>query len=366
MRFFHSYKLLLQLIVILCGAEVVRSCLRCFTTPADRASICQHAVSLGKMGPEECLQRLNLGFDPLNDISLAFSQMDYVRKYLKTFEKEVKKFDKSASAPAWVEQFDQKMAQYVKAVKSRAASYPPAQCSPPCGFLFPGLQKAARAFTCSRCAEEDCQLPVACPIESIKVNELDTTNIYCGASFILPDKLKVVWKYAKNMKVTDSSYFKDIHTGEDLFVMIKPTRVSHKGTYACEIFDEDDDIIIRKFYYLDGKNSKSVLSLQYFVIRHINEYMARSTFGDQMQMEFQRALVEKLPTQEDEEERLQHGPSTTETILSYLKSPISYAIYAGVCFLVIILVVGYLARYSLNVEWRNRKKYSPLTSPPYP
>ncbi|XP_075142269.1 sperm acrosome membrane-associated protein 6-like [Leptodactylus fuscus] len=340
MRFFHSYKLLLQLIVILCGAEVVRSCLRCFTTPADRASICQHAVSLGKMGPEECLQRLNLGFDPLNDISLAFSQMDYVRKYLKTFEKEVKKFDKSASAPAWVEQFDQKMAQYVKAVKSRAASYPPAQCSPPCG-----LQKAARAFTCSRCAEEDCQLPVACPIESIKVNELDTTNIYCGASFILPDKLKVVWKYAKNMKVTDSSYFKDIHTGEDLFVMIKPTRVSHKGTYACEIFDEDDDIIIRKFYYLD---------------------VARSTFGDQMQMEFQRALVEKLPTQEDEEERLQHGPSTTETILSYLKSPISYAIYAGVCFLVIILVVGYLARYSLNVEWRNRKKYSPLTSPPYP
>ncbi|XP_075144226.1 uncharacterized protein LOC142219175 [Leptodactylus fuscus] len=150
------------------------------------------------------------------------------------------------------------------------------------------------------------------------LNELDMTNIYCGASFILPDKLKVVWKYAKNMNVTDLSYFKDIHTGEDLFVLLKPTRVSHKGTYACEIFDEDDDIIIRKFYYL--------------------------LLLDQMQMEFHWASVEKLPAQEDEEERLQHGPSITETILSYLKSPISYAIYAGVCLLVIVLVIGYLAR----------------------
>lgn len=71
MRFLNSYYLLLQMVVFLCGAEVAKSCLKCFTTPADRASICHHAVSLDKMGAEECLQRLHWGFDPLNNITIG-------------------------------------------------------------------------------------------------------------------------------------------------------------------------------------------------------------------------------------------------------------------------------------------------------
>ncbi|XP_040278252.1 sperm acrosome membrane-associated protein 6-like [Bufo bufo] len=335
MRFFTSYYLLLQIIVFLCGAQVATSCLKCFTTPADRASICYHAVSLDKMGAEECLQRLHWGFDPLNNISIAFNQIQNIRKYLKTFEKEVKKIEKLS----WVEQFDKKMAEFVKGVKDRVASHPPLECRPPCG-----LQKAARTFSCSRCAEEDCKIPVTCPLKDIKVEELEETRIWCTASFILPDHPKVVWKYAKNIKKTDLSNFKDFYIGDDLDVHIKPTRVSHKGTYACEIIDQDDDIILRRFFYLDVTQTKSKAV-------------------EEIEAEFNRALAQKLPTQEEEEERIEHGPSTKDIILTFLQSHVSYAIYAAVCCLIVTVLVGFLWRHALSVDW-SKKTSGPRTSFP--
>ncbi|XP_075695106.1 sperm acrosome membrane-associated protein 6-like [Rhinoderma darwinii] len=326
MRFITFYYLRLQIVILLCGAEVVTSCLNCFTTPADRASICQYPVSLKKMEAIDCLQRLHRGFEPLTDTVIAFSQIQRIRLYLKGFEKEVKQISELYFPPSWVEQFEIKIAEFVKGVKDRAASHTAAECKPPCG-----LQKEARVFKCSRCAEEDCQLPVTCPIEEIHVIELEKTIINCGSSFPLPDYATVVWKYAKNMKATDLGYFKDIYSGEDLFVMIEPTRASHKGTYACEVTDEDDDIILRQFYYLDVTPTDT---------REASE----------VERYFRHALESTKIPEEKEEEMVKHVPSTLEKIQTFFQSYILYAIYAGVCCLIVTLLVGALWRYALSVD----------------
>ncbi|XP_075706401.1 sperm acrosome membrane-associated protein 6-like [Rhinoderma darwinii] len=326
MRFKTFYYLRLQIVILLCGAEVVTSCLNCFTTPADRASICHYPVSLKKMEAIDCLQRLHRGFEPLTDTVIAFSQIQRIRLYLKGFEKEVQKISELYFPPSWVEQFEIKIAEFVKGVKDRAASHTAAECKPPCG-----LQKEARVFKCSRCAEEDCKLPVTCPLEEMHVIELEKTIIHCGASFPLPDYATVVWKYAKNMKATDLGYFKDIYSGEDLFVMIEPTRASHTGTYACEVTDEDDDIILRQFYYLDVTPTDT---------REASE----------VERYFRHALESTKIPEEKEEEMIKHVPSTLEKIQTFFQSYILYAIYAGVCCLIVTLLVGALWRYALSVD----------------
>ncbi|XP_075706400.1 sperm acrosome membrane-associated protein 6-like [Rhinoderma darwinii] len=356
MRFKTFYYLRLQIVILLCGAEVVTSCLNCFTTPADRASICHYPVSLKKMEAIDCLQRLHRGFEPLTDTVIAFSQIQRIRLYLKGFEKEVQKISELYFPPSWVEQFEIKIAEFVKGVKDRAASHTAAECKPPCG-----LQKEARVFKCSRCAEEDCKLPVTCPhkflssiykshvklllyscvrplfpfsvfsVEEMHVIELEKTIIHCRASFPLPDYATVVWKYAKNMKATDLGYFKDIYSGEDLFVMIEPTRASHTGTYACEVTDEDDDIILRQFYYLDVTQTDT---------REASE----------VERYFRHALESTKIPEEKEEEMIKHVPSTLEKIQTFFQSYILYAIYAGVCCLIVTLLVGALWRYALSVD----------------
>ncbi|XP_072010936.1 sperm acrosome membrane-associated protein 6-like isoform X1 [Engystomops pustulosus] len=333
---FNSCYLLLQLFLLLGGVEVARSCFHCFTTPAQRDQICHRPVSLHKMDPERCLQKLHAGFLPLNSISIAFSEIPYIKGYLKIFEKDVKSIDKSLSPPDWVHQFEITMAKYVQGVRDRVERHPPEQCRPPCG-----LQKAARTFTCNKCAEEDCNVPVACPLETLSVSELDQITIPCGASFPLPEDPKVSWKFAKNIRVADLSYFKHIKHGDQLFLLIKPVRMSHRGTYVCEVTDDDDDIILRKFHYLDVIQS---------------DVRERAI----MDIYFQRALVEKSPTQLKEEETTKQGPSTMDTILATLQNPIAYAVYAGIFLLAIILLARFLWYYALSVDWRKQHLQSPV------
>ncbi|XP_072001752.1 sperm acrosome membrane-associated protein 6-like [Engystomops pustulosus] len=328
MRFFDSYYLLLQILVILCGAGLSSSCHSCFTTPAEKSSICQYAVSQGKMETEHCFQKLHMGFNPLTNISIAYSQVKYIKKYLKSFNEVVRKIDQSLISPSWVEQFERKMAEFVKHVIDHVASHPAEECTSSCGF-----QKAARTYSCRQCIMEDCKIPIACPLEVINVRELEQARIPCGASFRLPEHLKVEWKYAKNMKVTDFSYFTDISNGAKLYMMIKPVSFSHTGTYSCQITDDNHDVILRKFYYL-------------------NVIQSKSQTGEIWDVEFQRTLVGKLETPlEDEID----GPSTADKIREFLKSPIGYAVCAGVCGLLVTIIAVLLWCYAPSVDLgRNR------------
>ncbi|XP_073511419.1 sperm acrosome membrane-associated protein 6 [Phyllobates terribilis] len=430
---FYNSDYLLRILVLLCGAQVTTSCLSCFTTPEERARICEYPVSLNKISADDCLQSIHHAFSRLDDILIAFSEIRNIRSYIQTFEAEVRAISEDDIPSAWVNRFvnttkhfvlklkelittiictqtlftntlavslwvkgslqsyesyeltplpcfpsfslkhifeseRSKEAQLFKfrillkqhfkaaskgartrqikyhfrherkasnvslyipipytasfSMKHHVESKPPSKCKPPCG-----LQKAARTFICSRCAQEDCTFPVACPLEVLRVEELGKSIIPCGGLFELPEFLKVIWKYARNLKTTDLGYFVDIFSGEDLFILIEPSRVIHIGTYVCEVTDEDDDIILRRFTYLD-------------VIKNANNP------DNNLEEDFQRALESKTPEEVEEEKKKETGSSKGNP-----DSPIRYVIYAAICCLFITLVFGYLWHYSLNVDW---------------
>ncbi|KAM4015775.1 sperm acrosome membrane-associated protein 6 isoform 4-T5 [Anomaloglossus baeobatrachus] len=259
---FHPSDYLLQIVILLCGVQVTTSCLSCFTTPEERARICEYPVSRNMIPAEMCLEAIHYDFRQLDDMLI-------------------------------------------------------------------GLQKAARTFSCSRCAQEDCTFPVACPLEMLKVEELGKSIIPCEGLFEFPEFLKVIWKYARNLKMTDLGYFTDIFAGEDLFIMIEPTRMSHIGTYVCEVIDEDDDIILRRFTYLD-------------VIR--NEKYA----DNNLEEDFHRALESRTPDQVEEEKE---NETSSSRVKIDFRSPIFYVFYAFISCLILTLVFGYLWRYSISVDW---------------
>ncbi|XP_069802816.1 sperm acrosome membrane-associated protein 6-like, partial [Dendropsophus ebraccatus] len=323
-----------------CGAELVTSCFPCFTTPAERDAICGYPISLGKIEAMDCLQRLHRGFELLSNITIAYSQIQNIRKYLKTFIDEIKTIDQLYFPHAWVQQFDNKMAEFVSHVRERAANHPAAQCIPPCG-----LQKAARTFSCGQCAAVDCPFPIACPIQEIKVNEYEKTFIPCGGRFIMSHHLRIVWKFAKDIWTTDLSFFKEIKHKGDLFHLLNPAVGSNRGTYFCEIFDEDDDMILRQYQYVN-------------VITPEDE-------DERIQEIFQDVLRAKPPVEEEiiPDPIIEAAKSNISRIFT---SPLACYIYIGVASFVATIVIVKLWQYALNVDWDTTRKLLRRSQNPLP
>ncbi|KAM4015774.1 sperm acrosome membrane-associated protein 6 isoform 3-T4 [Anomaloglossus baeobatrachus] len=284
---FHPSDYLLQIVILLCGVQVTTSCLSCFTTPEERARICEYPVSRNMIPAEMCLEAIHYDFRQLDDMLIAFSQIHHIRSYIQTFEKEITAISENAPLSVWVDQLANKTLHFILKVKERIT------------------------------------------IEMLKVEELGKSIIPCEGLFEFPEFLKVIWKYARNLKMTDLGYFTDIFAGEDLFIMIEPTRMSHIGTYVCEVIDEDDDIILRRFTYLD-------------VIR--NEKYA----DNNLEEDFHRALESRTPDQVEEEKE---NETSSSRVKIDFRSPIFYVFYAFISCLILTLVFGYLWRYSISVDW---------------
>ncbi|XP_078510011.1 sperm acrosome membrane-associated protein 6 [Lissotriton helveticus] len=122
-------------------------------------------------------------------------------------------------------------------------------CLPPCGY-----QKSARYLRCDTCLPSDCDVPIDCPIRDYNVGEYEKVNFRCLLHYQIEfeegEEFVYAWKFAKNTRTQDIFYFKDIHTGDDPLLLIKPVRDYHDGTYLCEII-LDEDIIARMFFYLN-------------------------------------------------------------------------------------------------------------------
>ncbi|XP_075046147.1 sperm acrosome membrane-associated protein 6 [Mixophyes fleayi] len=327
----HNHCLLLCLLLLCCGVEINHCCYNCFTLPHERASVCKHVQSVGKMEAMQCLVIINKGFEPLNDILIPYSQVNKIKQYLKSFHKAVRGIQESLSSDDWRIALEKKIADYIKGVHDIISSKPAEDCKAPCGF-----QKAARKFKCNQCIEEDCKFPVACQsnlFEDINVIELRRTYIECNLSFTLPNYINVIWKFARNIRVTDLSYFKDIHRGEDLYVLIQPTRAYHQGTYACEIIDDNDDIIAQKFYFVN---------------------VSRNRFNADHQLEEIFQMVLQSNTSAEPEEVEQTYLSFEELVTSQKLMGITTCVFitAGIAliFMLLTLLAGVLFRYATDVE----------------
>uniref|UniRef100_A0A8C5MF57 Uncharacterized protein n=1 Tax=Leptobrachium leishanense TaxID=445787 RepID=A0A8C5MF57_9ANUR len=197
------------------------SCYSCFTTPEDRADLCKFVSETLKLhygfNPGICHQFLQLRFQALNELEISYGQKRHISGLLRGVTQRIKNLKSDDFGAALEKEVDSVIAE----VKDIVARNPPKKCKAPCGF-----QKEARMFKCNTCVEEDCDLPVDCPLVDINAKSGELAIINCKMPFKIPEDISVVWKFASKIRTRDISSFKDIHYGDDLYAAISPARVT--------------------------------------------------------------------------------------------------------------------------------------------
>ncbi|KAM9114324.1 sperm acrosome membrane-associated protein 6 [Pangshura tecta] len=122
---------------------------------------------------------------------------------------------------------------------------PAPACVPPCGY-----QKDAQAYKCASCSRVECQLPLDCPVEDVWKDEGERTTLTCRVPFQTPPDVRHSWKFVKDLRTRDLSLFRDLHPGASSSIVLRPTWGSHRGTYACQLAQEDD-VLARNYFYLN-------------------------------------------------------------------------------------------------------------------
>ncbi|XP_053316350.1 sperm acrosome membrane-associated protein 6-like [Spea bombifrons] len=246
----------LWLIVMCLAPSLSRCCYTCFTTPQDQVDVCTFISERTSWKVKQCQDKVKGFFQNASEILIPYSQKDKVKELLQGYTKSIKKED----SDNWFISLERLATEYTARIKDMAAKHKPDACKPPCG-----LQKAAQVFSCKECLDVECDLPVDCPLEDVHIREPARTSVDCNTAFTIPEDISVTWKFAERVRTKDLSYFKNIHTGEDLTLLIQPTRAYHQGTYACEITDEDDDVIAIKFFFVN------VSRIEYTADSHLGE-----------------------------------------------------------------------------------------------
>ncbi|XP_015283338.1 PREDICTED: sperm acrosome membrane-associated protein 6-like [Gekko japonicus] len=200
------------------------ACLYCFSTEDKRTRVCQYFLGYANEQNKACLAALSAAFQPYVKIQVV----PYHQAIPEAAEKVRKEVEELKAA-------------------SLAFATPPSQ--QPLSSLA-GFQKEARSYRCNTCRITDCPLPINCPIQSIHKAEGDITVLQCGAKFSIPPERIFKWKFVKDVQSQDLSFFKDLYIGIDSSFLIRPTTGAHHGTYACEIWMEDD-VLVRKFIFLN-------------------------------------------------------------------------------------------------------------------
>ncbi|XP_034612583.1 uncharacterized protein LOC117869664 isoform X2 [Trachemys scripta elegans] len=126
-----------------------------------------------------------------------------------------------------------------------------ARIQPELAQLKPGYQKDAQVYKCASCSRVACQLPLDCPVEDVWKNEGERTVLTCRVQFQTPPDVRHNWKFVKDLRTRDLSLFRDLHPGASSSIVLRPTRGSHRGTYACQLAQEDD-VLARNYFYLNG------------------------------------------------------------------------------------------------------------------
>uniref|UniRef100_A0A8C8SDD2 Ig-like domain-containing protein n=1 Tax=Pelusios castaneus TaxID=367368 RepID=A0A8C8SDD2_9SAUR len=202
--------LLLPLCLGLLLAPQAPGCLHCFSTPQQRLRVCQ--IFLGHTSPHHvtCLDTLRTTFQPYNQLVVG-------------------EWGPSSEAAGWP-------------LLHLALCPPGASVSSPT-WNHPPL--------------------FALPVEDVWKNEGDRTALTCRVQFQTPPEVRLSWKFAKDLKTRDLSFFRDLHLGIGSLLVLRPTRGSHRGTYACQLAQKGD-ILARKYFYLNvtGGSPKVQMELQ--------------------------------------------------------------------------------------------------------
>ncbi|KAM9310029.1 sperm acrosome membrane-associated protein 6 [Pholidichthys leucotaenia] len=224
-------------------------CFQCFIKWEDSSRLCWGHVwtEYNVRNMDECFRKLDRIFNT-NESVIEAGRVGggYDIKLKEILEAEIFPL---------VEEFDQKLHNdtvYEQRLQTAANSFIAAAsklprvsgCFPPCGFQHEGA-----VYDCGTCRYDSCEFPLDCPIEEIEVMENSRTKMWCNVAFALPDDIKVIWRFTKEVKTQQLFGFKEVTVGVDRLYSIPSAELHHQGTYQCEIYSGPRSIV-RVYFYL--------------------------------------------------------------------------------------------------------------------
>ncbi|XP_021524298.2 sperm acrosome membrane-associated protein 6 [Aotus nancymaae] len=218
------------------------ACLLCFTTYSERFRICQMFVGMQSPKLEECEEAFTAAFQGLSDTEINYDERSHLHD---AFTQMTHGLQELAAARGSFEVAFPDAAEKMKAVITQLKE---AQaCIPPCG-----LQEFARRFLCKGCYSRVCDLPLDCPVQDVTVTRGDQAMFSCIVNFKLPkEEITYSWKFARGgLRTQDLSYFRDVPRAEGYLARIRPTQLTHRGTFSCEI-KQDQRPLARLYFFLN-------------------------------------------------------------------------------------------------------------------
>nr|XP_017823553.2 sperm acrosome membrane-associated protein 6 isoform X1 [Callithrix jacchus] len=135
-------------------------------------------------------------------------------------------------------------------------------CIPPCG-----LQEFARRFLCKGCYSRVCDLPLDCPgcdsdsgrpgyvflhreLQAAQGGDHLFLEVCRRRLLIGKPKLRSLSPRVPQLRTQDLSYFRDVPRAEGYLARIRPAQVTHRGTFSCEI-KQDQRPLARLYFFLN-------------------------------------------------------------------------------------------------------------------
>ncbi|XP_075764509.1 sperm acrosome membrane-associated protein 6 isoform X4 [Pelodiscus sinensis] len=228
-------RLLLPLCLSLLLVPWAPGCLFCFSTPQQRLRVCQVFLGHASSRHTACLGTLQAAFQPHTQLVVGAVELEKLKD---TFSNVIFSLEEKGVAKV----------PYQVAFPEVAA-----RIQPELAQLKPGYQKDAQVYRCSSCSTVECQLPLDCPVEDVWKAEGNRTALRCRVPFQTSPEVRIGWRFAKDLRTRDLSLFRDLRQGASSLIL-HPTRVSHRGTYVCQL-TEEDDVVARKYFYLNVTSS---------------------------------------------------------------------------------------------------------------
>uniref|UniRef100_K7FLB2 Ig-like domain-containing protein n=1 Tax=Pelodiscus sinensis TaxID=13735 RepID=K7FLB2_PELSI len=244
-------RLLLPLCLSLLLVPWAPGCLFCFSTPQQRLRVCQVFLGHASSRHTACLGTLQAAFQPHTQLGVGAVELEKLKDTFSNviFSLEEKGVAKGGSVPYQVA-----FPEVAARIQLELAQLKPAQpCQRPSRY-----QKDAQVYRCSSCSTVECQLPLDCPgpVEDVWKAEGNRTALRCRVPFQTSPEVRIGCGWGRgpdSLRTRDLSLFRDLRQGASSLIL-HPTRVSHRGTYVCQL-TEEDDVVARKYFYLNVTSS---------------------------------------------------------------------------------------------------------------
>ncbi|XP_045556793.1 sperm acrosome membrane-associated protein 6 isoform X2 [Salmo salar] len=204
------------------------SCYQCFVEVEDSIRLCW-----GHVLTEYNIRNVDSCFKKLGNIFNNNQKVIEAGRVGKGYDQKLKDILNAEIMPM-AEEFDKKMNNdtvYDERLLTAADNFIAAAfklprasgCFPPCGF-----QASGYVYNCITCQYDSCEFPLDCPTKNITVLENNRTQMRCDVPFPLPYEMKVVWRFAEEIRTQQVDQFEEVTVGIDRLYSIPSAGLRHQ------------------------------------------------------------------------------------------------------------------------------------------